>query len=285
MSFTSLNDVLGKLGFESEDKPKTEEEFMEERRKYCEWQCKSANELRGELDKADGYDCPLCLNKGYRLEPRPSGKFYDTVFIPCTCESIRKTMRALKESGLSDLAKEFRFDNFEVSEPWQQTMLDRAKAYLEADSDKWLYMGGNTGCGKSHICTAVAVALLKQGKEVKYMLWRDEVNRLKALVNEGSYADEIKHYKNVDVLYIDDLFKTGKCEGQKSQRPTAADINLAFEILNSRAIKKLPTIISSESTLTELLAIDDAIAGRIKQRCGVYNVNIARDASKNFRLK
>ena len=285
MSFTSLNDVLGKLGFEPEDKPKTEEEILKERREYAEWQCKSSNELCGELDKEDGYDCKLCLNRGYSVEPRLRGKFYDTVFIPCKCESIRKTMRALKRSGLSDLAVDYRFDNFVVTESWQKAMLDTAKAYLEASDERWLFMGGNTGSGKTHLCTAVAVALLEQGKEVKYMLWRDEVNRLKALVNEGSYADEIKYYKHVDVLYIDDLFKTGKGEGRKSQRPSSADINLAFEILKSRAVKKLPTIISSESTLTELIAIDDAIAGRIKQRCGVYNVNVARDPSKNYRLK
>ena len=43
----------------------------------------------------------------------------------------------------------------------------------------------------------------------------------------------IELYKNVEVLYIDDLFKTGKSEGGL-QKPTAGDINLAFEIINYR---------------------------------------------------
>jgi DNA replication protein DnaC len=118
------------------------------------------------------------------------------------------------------------------------------------------------------------------------MLWRDEASRLKSLLNSEEYVNEIEYYKNVDVLYIDDLFKTGKSENQQTQRPTSADINLAFEILNNRAMKNKTTIISTECIIEELIDIDRAIAGRIKQMCGeLYCLSIDRDKNKDYRLK
>jgi DNA replication protein DnaC len=86
-------------------------------------------------------------------------------------------------------------------------------------------------------------------------------------------------------LYIDDLFKTGRVAGKTAQMPTEADINLAFEIINSRAIQRKPTIISSESNLFDLIQIDEAIGGRIKQRCGEYYLNIGSKNTKNYRME
>ena len=117
------------------------------------------------------------------------------------------------------------------------------------------------------------------------MLWRDEAGRLKSLVNDEEYGDTIAEYKEVDVLYIDDLFKTGKSADRKFQMPTQGDINLAFEILNNRAMSGKTTIISTECTLPELIEIDEAIAGRIKQMSGDYCMSIAKDRNKNYRLR
>lgn len=68
--------------------------------------------------------------------------------------------------------------------------------------------------------------------------------------------------KKVKVLYIDDFFKGSV---------TSGDINLAFELLNSRYISpdKI-TIISSELTIEQILKYDAAIGGRIAERAGEY---------------
>jgi DNA replication protein DnaC len=133
---------------------------------------------------------------------------------------------------------------------------------------------GSVGSGKTHLCTAICGALLDQGKFVRYMLWRDESVKLKAIVNDGEYEAEIKPLKNCQVLYIDDLFKGGA---------TAADIKLAFEILNSRYNRRLTTIISCEKTPEELLAIDEALGSRIYERSKGNCVVI--HGSKNWRLR
>lgn len=261
---------------------------LERDKKRCEWLCETENNKQGNLNEYDGHNCEVCKNKGYLFKPNLYLGTYDVVQSPCKCQKVRKAIRALNRSGLADVVHDFTFDKYVDTEDWQKGVKDKAKRYLTslAECDYgWFFFGGATGSGKTHICTAVSISLLKQGKEIKYMLWRDDASRLKAMVNDEEYVDEIQKYKTVDVLYIDDLFKTGKSEKQGAQRPTQGDINLAFEILNARYIQKKPTIISSESTLVDLIDIDEAIAGRIKQRSGDYCINIAPDRNKNYRLK
>lgn len=263
----------------------TEEERLERLKKICERKCESENNREGDLNLYDGYNCPLCKNKGYTLKPELYLDFYQEVQCTCKCAKVRKTIRALNRSGLADVVRDYTFAKYIVTDAWQHHVLDTAQRYVQECSDKWFFFGGATGAGKSHICTAIAVSLIKRDKEVKYMLWRDEASKLKSRVNDICYGDSIKEYKEVDVLYIDDLFKTGKSDGQAFQRPTQADINLAFEIINARYVQKKLTIISSECTLNDLLEIDEAVAGRIKQKCGDYCLNIAPDRAKNYRLK
>lgn len=280
-----LTRILGAQGIEVDDREKTEEELLEESRIHCEKQCKEYNEKRGNLDEVDGYDCPICNNKGHTVVPDFYLNRYSQKQVTCKCEKTRRAIRALKRSGLEDVVHEYRFDNYEAVDIWQKNALEMSKRYTENYQDHWLFIGGASGRGKTHLCTAVAISLLKKGNEVKYMLWRDEARRLKAIVNDPEYNADIQYYKSVDVLYIDDLFKTGRGSGKTAQLPTEADINLAFEIINSRAIQRKPTIISSESTLFDLLQIDEAIGGRIKQRCGEFYLNICAKNTKNYRME
>ena len=154
-----------------------------------------------------------------------------------------------------------------------------------SEKDKWLYIGGATGSGKTHLCVAAMLKLLKQGKEVYYMLWREDVPKLKSLVTDHEeYERMISEIKNVDVLYIDDLFKTGRTESGAKQRPTPADINLAFEIINHRYVTNKVTVITSECTSNDLIDIDQATAGRIVEKSGAYCVSL-KGKDKDWRLQ
>ena len=82
-------------------------------------------------------------------------------------------------------------------------------------------------------------------------------------------------YKNVLCLYIDDLFKGGASE---------ADIKLAFELIDHRYRNKYITIISTELLPNELIAIDEAVAGRIFEKSKNHRIVIGRDSAKNQRL-
>jgi DNA replication protein DnaC len=289
----NINDILIELNNRGliktpDTTPKTEDMLIAERKLASESKCKSFNISVGNLNEKDGYDCPLCLNRGSTLESRLVGKFYEEVMVMCKCNRVRKALNRLAQSGLKNVAKDYRLDNFVVEQPWQEEMLNTAQNYLNsfAFRHSWFFIGGASGCGKSHICTAVAIELLKRHYlDVKYMPWRDEASRLKSMLNIGTYSEELEYYKKVDVLYIDDLFKTGRSENQERQRPTAGDINLAFEILNNRMIDKKITIISTECLIDEIIDFDEALGGRIRYVCDDYCLNIGRDRNKNYRLK
>ena len=143
----------------------------------------------------------------------------------------------------------------------------------------WYFIGGQSGAGKTHICSAIANQLLDNGSKVEYMLWNDKVAKLKAIqLEHDTYSREINKLKSVEVLYIDDLFKT-----KDGIEPSSADIKIAFEIFNWRYNNKLKTIISTEKTIMEIEQIDEAIAGRIAERAGKFALNIAKDDKRNYR--
>ena len=233
---------------------------------------------------ATGWDCPICRNKETIYVPvrLPDGSA-SRRFRPCKCVSTKRTIRRMQQSGLESIISDNLFQKFEAVEPWQQSMKDTAISFAKELSG-WLFIGGQSGCGKTHLCTAICREALLRGKQVIYMMWRDDAPRLKASVNKDEYPELVDQFKKAEVLYIDDLFKTGR-DGADRVMPTAADINLAYEIINFRYVGKLPTIISSEFMLKEMIDIDQALAGRIAERSRNNNFNINPDLIKNYRLR
>jgi len=158
------------------------------------------------------------------------------------------------------------------------------QSYAEHPSG-WLLIGGQSGCGKTHLCTAVCRQLLLEGKQVHYMSWRETVAQLKGLsLDSTGRSKEMEKLKKSQVLYIDDLYKTGK-NNEGSDYPTGTDINLAFEIINHRYINRLTTIISTERTPQELVSIDEATGSRIIELCGSHVYSIGKNQSRNYRLR
>lgn len=276
MELAKLTEILKSKGLDTTYKvtPKEYEEF----RVDC------LNKDIGDRDKEDGYNCPLCKNKGYIAHVTEDNGHYSHSFSDCKCVEIRNSIMRMKRSGLKDIIKDYTFEKFEEIEPWQKTLKTAAVEYSQ-NPEGWLFLGGQSGCGKTHLCTAVCREFLLKGKSVQYMLWRDDVTKLKSAVTDSEeYGKLIDKYKNAEVLYIDDLFKTGKVDSGY-QKPTAADINVAFEILNYRYNNQyLITIISSELSEDELLDIDEATGGRIYERAKKA-FSIAHDRKKNYRIK
>lgn len=245
------------------------------------------NAIDGKLNEKDGYNCPICRNRGLVADLKAIDDTIKVIFKECRCMSTRYTIARMKQSGRAEVIKKYTFSNFKTDNRFQKTLKESAQAYVKAGKG-WFFMGGQSGCGKSHIGTAIFREFLLAGKTAQYMAWREDSARLKKLLGQegGAYGDEMEKYKTAAVLYVDDLFKTGKASGSKMQQPTAADINLAFEILNYRANHpELLTIISTECTMPQLIEIDEAIAGRIAENAKPYVLSIAPDRSKNYRLQ
>lgn len=279
----SLNELIKSFPRQLENVEMSEEQRIKQK---CAWY----NNDTGDLDKIDGYNCSRCHNKGYIATAQRDrfGQFVEVLAL-CKCQQVRSVLKKLKNSGLDGVISKYTIDNFKATEQWQQTIKKAAQTFTENENLTWFFVGGQSGAGKSHICTAICGHYLKQSKDVYYMLWRDDITRLKAMVTDSEkYLEALNKIKTVNVLYIDDLFKNGKDRDGGCQNPTAADINIAFEIINYRSLNpNLVTIISSERQITKLLEIDEALAGRIAEKANSngFFFNIAQDVSKNQRLK
>ena len=246
-------------------------------RTYDEIIQRQIEEYNASEGNLTGYDCPLCKNRGdYRVYENG-----EQVVRFCQCMEIRKTLCRIEKSGLNGLIKECRLDNFQTTDTWQKNIKEMAERFLSDTSGSWLFIGGQVGCGKTHICTAITGELLKK-YSARYMLWRDESIALKAAITDDAlYAEMIEEIKRPDVLYIDDFFKT-----QANAKPSQADVSLAFEIINFRYCdKNKRTIISSERYMDEIIEIDEALGSRIYQRTRGFCINIPKDQKKNYRLK
>lgn len=208
------------------------------------------------------YDCSLCCNRGYRVWRDSTGGLHSET---CRCMPIRASLMRLRRSGLSRAIDRYSLDRYQtLGDQTRQAILDGARDYV-ADPCGWFFIGGGTGTGKTHICAGICRELIASGMETRYIMWRDEAPRAKSRVNTPEYADIVEPWKTCQLLYIDDLFKTGRADG-KPMRPTSADVSLAYEILNYRYMDpdKL-TIISTELPLRLIIELDGAVGGRIAE--------------------
>lgn len=235
----------------------------------------------GNLNEQDGYNCDECKNRGYM----PVIYEDNIVYRRCKCSKTRKSLAIIRKSGLEGSIK--KIADFETPEEWQKNIKERALSFikqditLKEDKARCFYIGGQSGAGKTHICTAIAREFIKQGRDTRYIMWIQMIERLKDFKDPAreSYADDLY---NVDVLYIDDYFKPDGT-GAKFTRQ---DIIKTFEVIDKRY--KQPdkvTIISSELTIYDISAIDEATAGRIREMAKSYVLDIPKDKSKNYRMR
>ena len=191
----------------------------------------------------------------------------------------RKSLRLLRRSGLEDLVRDSTFKSYQTPDEFTQTAKARAMDYVKTGEEKWFYISGHPGCGKTHLCTAICRRFLTQNIPVRYMLWREDGPKLKTMVNSDAegYERLFNEFANAPVLYIDDFLK-GKV--------TEADMNLAFALINARynRRRKTRTIFSSERSIAELRKMDEAFGGRIAERAEGYILHAPPNAI-NWRSK
>ena len=71
------------------------------------------NNSTGDLNTKDGYNCPLCKNKGYIAFVNDNDLEAHT---PCKCQKVREVLRRANKSGLGEVLSEKTFDQYEAAE-------------------------------------------------------------------------------------------------------------------------------------------------------------------------
>lgn len=101
------------------------------------------------------------------------------------------------------------------------------------------------------------------------------MNLKQCVTDEENFIREMNKYLNPRVLFIDDFLK-GKI--------TAADLNYIYRIINSRYLKNMPLIISTEKTIDEIISWDEAVGSRLVEMAK-DNIITFSEGSNNYRLK
>lgn len=222
------------------------------------------------------YNCDICGNKRYiqKVKKHENG-FEETVTVHCECMPKYKALKQARENGFDEKNG---WDSYQTKYPWQKTVKEKALSFVENSKNEWFFISGQSGSGKTLICSIIAQKLLiDKGKEVLFISWMDYIAKIKRLAMNkeiDTLNAEINRVKKVEILFIDDLLKNS----------AAADMNYLFEIINWRYSADLQTIISTERTPAEFGQSDEAIYGRIAEKSKRYLVAITPGEGKNQRL-
>ena len=247
---------------------------------FLEMKVKWFNESVGTLNEFDGIDCDKCKNKGVISYIKESnGKKFE-YSQECSCVKKRKVYLKAKESGLGEFLNK-RSKDYLATNEWQKQNKQLLVNFCmnENDTNTWFIALGQSGSGKTLLCSIIANHFLfNQNKEVIYITWTDFISKLKrdmmgdSTKEVSNYLDEIK---NAEVLFIDELLK----------KYNETDLKYIIEIINYRYTNDLKTIITSERNIDNLLDIDEATFGRVLEKAKGFVIDIARDRSKNYRLR
>lgn len=242
---------------------------------YLQMQIDIYNSRKGNLPDVD---CEKCMNRGYIAIERDGYM----VCRECECMRRRKYHAAMKRAGLGDTYKRFTFDAYKAEDEWQKAAKSKAEDYARAfRANDWLYFSGQSGCGKTHLCTAICTFLVLGGRDVLYVKWASLLPRLEQTkYKEEEQAQIMAELRDADVLYIDDFLKS-----MENDKPTRNELFYAFRIIDERYCSGKKTMISTEFYLHELDRFDAALAGRIYENTGGNCIEIKLDDSRNIRKR
>lgn len=225
------------------------------------------------------YNCPKCKDTHMITSTDEDG--YTTARY-CDCMAQTVYARLMRASGIDADDVNVKFADFQTfgEHELQVAKATAAKYATEFPMKRYernnsIILSGLPGRGKTMLGFCIVNRLIHNGTPVQYMSYRDAITKLKQNITDAEeYLDSINRLKNVDVLFIDDLFKG---------RYTESDINIMYELVNHRYLKRLPIIVSTEKTPAELLAIDEALGSRLIEM-SKGNV-ITFTESGNYRLR
>lgn len=206
------------------------------------------------------YTCPACEDTGFINGRRC--KCFINLLKDIEREKIER-IAPLEECTFETFNTEYYPNNAENSEISPRRRAEKIKenciryaTNFSKDSKSLFFMGG-TGLGKTHLSLAIANVAINKGYSVIYGTAQ---NILGDLQNENfGRLDNLKYRENeildVDLLILDDLGTEFK---------NAYTVSCLYNIINTRIGAQLPTIISTNYTIKELLGFyDQRITSRI----------------------
>jgi DNA replication protein DnaC len=269
-SAMKLSDILkGQIPEEYKDiKPISADSFEQ---KQCEWY----NQSEGRLS---GINCPECKNRGNFQYIDADG--YRRMR-ECRCMANRRYIQMMHNAGLGDLYEKCTFDAYIVKTDWQERCKAFSQKYAAQDGNGWYLFGGQSGTGKTHLCTAICSELAKRGRDIKYVQWKRLYDKLIQTRFKGAEQEQLfRECETADVLYIDDFLKM-----PKNNAPSADMLSYALEIIDARYKADKKTIISTEFMIDDIVSFDEALGGRLKEKTRGNKCMVERKDGRNYRMR
>lgn len=197
------------------------------------------------------YTCDKCNDTG--------------VFAGEDCECLKKlTDRIISNVfKISDVYKDCSFDNFSVGyypeseRPRMSALLEHCREYAGdfSHNSRSMLMLGGTGLGKTHLSVAIASEVAKKGFYVIYASAQSLIKQIEDEHFGRSDSDTLGEIYRCELLVLDDL-------GTEFQ--SQFNTSVVYDIINTRILNSLPTIISTNLTTDGLRArYTDRIVSRI----------------------
>ena len=229
-------------------------------------------QFNGTWGKLNGKTCRVCLNKGFIMIH--DGKYT----MARTCECVRQA-----KSEEYELMSRCSFENYAIKHEWQRALLSRAKAWTRQAEYPFLYLGGKSGTGKTHLAISALAVLMRKGHDVLFVNWREESRDMKMQMTDfPTYNAKLERLKRVNVLFIDDFLWA-----PRGGIPSDEDFRLSKEIVDVRTARGLKTIITANYTVRKLCELSEEIGGRINYAAG-GSKNFAitiRESAENYRME
>lgn len=223
------------------------------------------------------YQCPICEDTGY------DGPFF------CKCYRQLLTQLALEKLNRESAMELCSFDTFSLSyystEPlpdikisardYMQEVYSQCRSYAKSFSlpsaenpditpAPSLLFTGSTGLGKTHLSLAIAREVIEKGYGVLYVSAQNLLSAIEKehFQREGRQTDTLELATSCDLLILDDL-------GTEFQ--TQFTQSTIYNLLNTRMMKRLPFIISTNLKLPEIeKCYTERVVSRLLGSCRVY---------------
>ncbi|SES82086.1 ATP-binding protein [Anaerobranca gottschalkii] len=190
------------------------------------------------------------------------GKIYTSLGVkPCDCQVDDSLVFKKRRAGLTPKIQNSTFENTnflkylpndrknaETVYKVIQNYLNKLVTYIKKGQafQEGIFIHGQTGSGKTHLLGCIANFLIEQQIDVLYVVYADLLDKIRETYNEEATETEsaiLRRVTSVSVLLIDDL-------GMEKNSEFAQ--KYLAQIIDHRYRNMLPTIITSNFTLTEL---------------------------------
>lgn len=220
--------------------------------------------------------CSKCGDYGYIFQISEDG--YESAR-ECECRKKKRIEAHYRRCGISDAFQGCTLTNYEAWNDQSRNAKIVASEYtavfeeIRETRHNSLALLGAVGAGKTHLGIAVLNNLMQRDIATLYAPYREMVRELKANVMDECYDSLFGKYVRQPVLFIDDMFKLAN----------EKDKNYVYEVINDRYLNRRPMIITSELSMEELIAKDEATGSRIYEMCKDFTYEFKGDT--NYRMR